>query len=193
VADGIGSVGSLIFVIGQGTLTLRRVRAGNSFGGASHGLNFAPNGPATLHITDSVFYSNNSGSGVLIQPSGSSSTQVTVDRTHFESNGLGVVVDGTGSSGITQAFIRDSVITGTNGPGVAAKASTVSLDRSSVVNNSFGVIANNGGTIILSSSTIQGNGAAFAVAGASAIFSYGNNNVNANGAFGSGLTVIGQH
>ena len=75
----------------------------------------------------------------------------------------------------------------------AARASTVSLDRSQVVNNNFGVIANNGGSALLTNSTIQGNGTAFAVAGGAAIFSYGNNNINANGAFGSALTVIGQH
>ena len=160
--------------------------------GTINGLQFTPNGPAMLHITDSVFYKNG-GSGILISPTASGSAQVAIDRTHIENNSLGIVVDGTSSSGITQVFIRDSVITGTNGPGVAAKAGTVSLDRSHVVNNNFGVIANNGGTVILSNSTIQGNGTALAVAGGAAIFSYGNNNINANGSFGPALTVIGQH
>jgi hypothetical protein len=181
-----------ISMTGQGTLHLRRVRVGNTSGSGNHGLGFQPSGPATLHITDSVFY-NNDGAGVLIQPSGSGSAQVTIDRTHFENNSLGIVVDGTSSSGTTNAFIRESVIAGTNGPGVAAKGSTVSIDRSQVVNNNFAVIANNSGSALLSNSTIQGNGTAFAVAGGAAIFSYGNNNINANGSFGSALTVIGQH
>jgi hypothetical protein len=156
------------------------------------GLVFEPNGPATLHITDSVFY-NNAGSGILIQPTGSGSAQVAIDRTHIESNSLGIVVDRTGSRGTVSAFIRDSVIAGTNGPAVAAKASTVSIERSHVVNNNVGVLANHSGAALLSSSTIQGNGIAFATANGAVIFSYGNNNINANGAFGPAPTVIGQH
>jgi hypothetical protein len=191
VIDGRQALGNSITAQGQGALHLRRVRSGNNRGG-THGLSFTPNGPATLDISDSVFY-HNDGAGLFIQPTGSGSAQVTIDRTHFEKNSLGIVVDGTISSGSTQTFIRDSVITGTNGPGVAAKASTVSLDRSSVVNNNFGVIANNGGAALLSNSTIQGNGTAFAVAGGAATFSYGNNNINANGAFGLTPTVVGQH
>jgi hypothetical protein len=176
---------------GQGTLHLRGVRIKNTSGSGSAFI-FQPNGSASLQITDSVFYANG-GTGILIQPTGSGTAQVTIDRAHIENSSLGVVVDGTGSSGTTQAFIRDSVISGTSGPGVGAKASTVSLDRSQIVNNNFGVTANNGGAALLSSSTIQGNGTAFAVGGGAAIFSYGNNNINANGAFGPTPTVIGQH
>jgi len=192
VFDGTGNFGSFITTNGQGSLHLRNVRIGNFLGSSGNGLQFAPTGPATLHITDSVFY-NNGGAGIMIQPTGAASTQVTIDRTHVESNSLGIVVDGTGSSGIINALIRDSVIAGTSGPGVAAKNSTVSLSRSHVVNNSSAVIANNGAAVLLGNSTIQGNGTAFAVAGGAVTFSYGNNEINANGTFGPAPTVIGLH
>jgi hypothetical protein len=42
-------------------------------------------------------------------------------------------------------------------------------------------------------STIQGNGTALSSSGGGALFSYGNNDINDNGAFGSAPTVIGQH
>jgi hypothetical protein len=160
------------------------------------GIRFIPSTASQLFVKDSAIDNINSANalgGLFIQPTGSGSAQVTVERTSIENSSLGIVVDGTSSGGTTKAFIRDSVIAGINGPGVAAKGSTVSADRSQIVNNNFGVIANNGGSALLSNSTIQGNGTAFAVAGGAAIFSYGNNNINANGAFGSALTVIGQH
>jgi hypothetical protein len=189
VANAVGSGSVPVSMTGQGELHLRGVRIGGSSGS---GLAFQPNGPASLHISDSFFF-DNGGAAILIQPTASGNAQVTIDRTHLENSSLGIVVDGTSSSGTTNAFIRESVIAGINGPGVAAKGSTVSADRSQIVNNNFGVIANNGGSALLSYSTIQGNGTAFAVAGGAAIFSYGNNNINANGSFGSSLTVIGQH
>ena len=168
--------------------------------GGGKGLRFAPRNASQLYVTDSVisengFNDNSGGGGIFIEPTGSGSARVVLNRVTMNQNTIGIVVDGTGSSGAVNAFISDSVIGGTIGPGVVAKNSTVSIDRSQIVNNSVGVIANNGATALLSNSTIQGNSQALNANTGAAIFSYGNNNINANqpGGIGSAPTVIGQH
>jgi len=115
--DELALTGTAILMRGQGTLHLRRVRVGHFAGG--HGLNFAPNGPATLHITDSYFY-NNSGSGVLIKPTSSATTNVHIRNARFEHNLHGLFVDGTGGSGGIVVNMAESAAVDNQSNGIGA-------------------------------------------------------------------------
>jgi hypothetical protein len=200
IADGAGlsPFAANIVVNGGGLVILRRVRIGNNPGGGNHGVVFQPNGPATLHITDSVFYSNG-GAGLLIQPTGSASVQAAITRTAFESNNLGIVADETKSTGQVQVQVNDSVVANNTNTGVSAQAGSalvvVSLSNSKVVGNQTGVAASGSlGVVILDRTTVQANTVqALSSTGGSAIYSYGNNPINDNGALGSSPTVIGLH
>jgi len=190
VADGNGIAGSPIFVIGQGTLRLRRVRAGNSFGTASYGLNFTPNGPAALHITDSVFY-NNGGAGLYIKPASGVQANVYIDRTHFEKNSFGIAADGSGGGAIS-GVVRDSAVSGNANTGITTFSGgtsiTLVVQNSTIAGNNFGLASSgpNAG-ILVTRSAINYNGTG--VFGP--IFSYGDNNLNANGSDGSFAGTIG--
>ena len=63
-------------------LTLRRARLGNTGGNGSSGLLFAPTGPAALNVSDTVFYNETSGHGLLIQPTGAGSARAQI-RTSY--------------------------------------------------------------------------------------------------------------
>jgi len=118
-SDAAGGTFASINMKGQGTLHLRNVRVGNT-SGSSHAVNFAPTGPATLHITDSVFY-NNGGSGVLIKPaSGSSTINAHMRNIRFEHNLHGLFVDGTGSSGGIVVNVAESAAVDNRSNGIGA-------------------------------------------------------------------------
>jgi hypothetical protein len=70
-------------------------------------VNFQPNGPATLNITDSVFY-NTGLSAILIQLTGSGSAQITIERTTIEDSIAGI--NATNSASL-QLNITDTLIT----------------------------------------------------------------------------------
>jgi hypothetical protein len=194
VLDHLGTSQNAITFTGQGSLHLRGVRIGNSNG--SNGLQFIPTGPATLHITDSVFYA---AGGILIRPQGSGSVQAAITRTAFERNSEGIFVEGAMSTGQIQVQVNDSVIANSASNGVDVNSGSalvvVSLSNSQVVGNQIGVAA--GGSlavVILDRTTVQANTVqALFSTGGSAIYSYGNNPINDNAALGASLTVIGLH
>jgi hypothetical protein len=191
VADEGGFVSSfpIINMTGQGSLHLRRVRIGN-VGGNNHGISFAPNGPATLHITDSVFY-NNGGTGLYIKPASGVQANVYIDRTHFEKNSFGITADGS-NGGAIGGVVRDSVVSGNANTGITTFSSgtsiTLVVQNSTIAGNNFGLASSgpNAGMLV-TRSAINYNGTG--VFGP--IFSYGDNNLNGNGADGSFAATIG--
>jgi hypothetical protein len=193
--DHLGTSQNAITFTGEGSLHLRGVRIGN---GSSNGLLFQPSGPATLHITDSVFYTNNSA-GVNIQPHGSGSVQAAITRTAFERNVEGIVANGGFGTGQVQVQLNDSVIANSGVNGVDAISGSapvvVSLSNSQVTGNGTGIAASGPQTVvILDRTTVQANTVqALFSQGGSAIFSYGNNPINDNGALGTSPTLIGLH
>jgi hypothetical protein len=198
VGDGLGNNDATVVMSGQGTLHLRRVRMGNNPPSPGHAVFFKPNGPATILITDSVFY-NNTGAGIMIQPTGSASVQAVITRTAFEKNNSGIVADGTMSTGKVQVQVNDSVIANNTTTGASAQSGSglavISLSNSQLTGNQTGIAASGSqAVIILDRTTVQANtGQALSSTGGSAIYSYGNNPINDNGALGTSPTVIGLH
>jgi hypothetical protein len=181
--------GSAISMNGQGALHLRRVRVGHT-GGGSHGLDFAPNGLAMLHITDSVFY-NNGGAGVYVKPTSGVQANVYINRTHFEKNGFGITADGSGGGAIG-GVVRDSVVSGNANTGITTFSGgtsiTLVVQNSTIAGNNFGLAASgpNAG-ILVTRSAINYNGTG--VFGP--VYSYGDNSLNGNGADGTFAATIG--
>ena len=174
----------------QGTLHLRRVRIGNSSGNGSHGLLFEPNGPATLHISDSVFY-NNGGAGIYIKPASGVLADVYINRTQIEKNGFGITADGS-SGGLIGGVVRDSVVSGNPNNGITTYSTgtsiTLVIQNSTIAGNGYGLAAAGPqGAMFVTRSAINYNGAG--VFGA--IYSYGDNSLLANGADGAFAATIG--
>jgi len=190
VTDGEGTGGNIILMNGQGTLHLRRVRVGNAGGSfPSHGLNFAPNGSATLHITDSVFY-NVTGSGVLIKPSsGNSTVNVHVRNARFEHNLHGLFVDGSGSSAGIVVNVAESAAVENRSNGIGAFTGSGNAVVS-VINSQFSGNLNAGigtlGTgpavvsVRIGNSQITGNNWGVLNGGSGQILTLGGNHLHTN-------------
>jgi hypothetical protein len=188
VFDGAGFAATAILMDGQGALHLRGVRVGNNAGNNSHGLNFAPTGPATLHITDSVFY-NNGGSGVLIKPASGGSANVHIRNVRFEHNLHGLFADG--SNGVVNVNMAESgaVDNQQNGIGAFSPGSasvTVSVTTSQIAGNlTNGIGSANNAAVKIGSSQITGNANGLATLGAGQILTLGGNQLHSNLSNGS--------
>jgi hypothetical protein len=184
VLDGIGS-GEILSMTGQGTLHLRGVRAGNNVvgpGNAGHGLSFTPDGPATLHITDSVFY-NNVGSGVLIKPASGGSVNAHMRNVRFEHNLHGLFADG--SNGVINVNMAESAAVDNrqNGIGAFSPASAVTVSvTTSQINGNFanGIGSANNAAVKIGNSQITGNANGLATLGAGQILTLGGNQLHSN-------------
>ena len=176
----------------------------NGSGDAGGILAKSPNS-LQLNVSDSLVVNNSGGTGGLgisIRPQGTPSDAGTIGfafsriRVEYNRNG-GIYVIGFNSSATIKGFVRDSVVSGTTQAGILADTedttapTAISVYSSHLVGNTIGVWSLRAAAVILSNTTIQANVDAFS--GGGAIFSYGNNDVNANGALGQVPTLISQH
>jgi hypothetical protein len=193
VLDGLGFSGISFGYIGQGALHLRRVRVGNNGGSTtSPGLNFTPNGPTTLHITDSVFYKNG-GSGILIKPGSGGSANVHMRNVRFEHNLHGLFADGT--NGIVNVNMAESAAVDNQQNGIGAfspgsASVTISVTTSQVTGNftnGIGALATGAGGVAvkIGNSQITGNANGLATGGAGKILTLGGNQLHSNLSDGS--------
>jgi hypothetical protein len=96
-----------------------------------------PNGPASLHITDSYFY-DNGGSGVLIKPQSGGSANVHIRNSRFEHNLQGLFADG--SNGIVNVNMAESAAVDNQRNGIGAyspsgSSVTVEVTNSQITGN----------------------------------------------------------
>jgi hypothetical protein len=204
VIDGATSGCCSIVFQGQGTLRLRRVRSGNIVGSSSHGLDFKPDGAATLNVSDSVFY-NNGGSGILVRPTGSGYANVHIRNTKLERNANGLFVDGSASSIGINVNISESMAVenrsngiGAYSPGGAASV-TVSVSGSHFSGNltnglgALGATASGAGSAVITvgSSMITANVTGVVTGGAGQIRTHGNNQLQLNGNNGAFSSNVG--
>ncbi|MBW7968810.1 hypothetical protein [Bradyrhizobium sp. BR 10289] len=192
--DGTGASGTAIFFSGQGSLQLHRARIGNNPGSSSSGLLFAPNGPAKLQVSDSVFYANGTGTGggVVINPQSGGTAQVALERVSVIGNAFGVAADGSRSTGGVNMTIADSMIAGNSQDGIVATTSNggapigVYVKNTKSVTNAIGIrsIGPNV-TVRVDGSSVIGNGTGLSFSGGGLLATYGNNAVSANGSNGA--------
>ena len=133
--------------------------------------------------------------GLYIFPQGGSMS-VTINQTKVAGGFFGIVADGAGGTGAISGVVRDSIVSGNVQNGVTVsigQASGIALliDSVAVTSNGNNGLSANGANagMIVSNSTISGNGGGLHQANSGVIDSYGNNRVNANngndGAFSS--------
>ena len=169
-----GAATGLNFTGSAGSLHLRKVRVGNSAGGFGKGLAFRPGGPATLHVSDSVF-NNNSDAGILVQPGPGGYANVHIRNVRFERNLHGLFADGSQSTiginvnisdslaaeNLSNGFLASTIvgkapvnmsvmnthISGNLSTGLTATGATISVAGSMITANAIGLSAGFGGQI----------------------------------------------
>ena len=204
VIDGEGTGCCSLLFTGQGSLRLHRVRSGNIIGAISNGLEFKPNGPATLHVSDSIFY-NNGGSGILVKPQAGGYANAHIRNTKFERNVHGLFADGSASTIGVNVNIIDSATSENSGNGFGASttagqaAVTMSILNSQISGNfanglgAAGAAASGAGSaaITIGNSMITANGNGLATAGAGQIRTTGSNMLQSNGSNGAFTGNVG--
>ena len=170
-----------------GSLTVRDSVIRN-FG--SYAINFVPSAsnPAVLSVSNTLV-SDNGSNGISIVPSGSGAVSAVLSRVDIENNsGLGLNV--ASSAPNTHVSVSDSVVSN-NGGGITANdnggASLIMVRDSTIANNTGkGLEADNGGAIIrVTRSTITANTTAWFTSNGGFVLSYGDNNIEDNGAANS--------
>lgn len=157
---------------------------------AQNGINFAPNGNASLNVIDVAI--NNSGAGgtyagIQIRPTASASARASITRTLVSSGGFGIVADGAATTGRINGIIRDSSISGNTQNGITASNGTAAnvtlmVDNVSVTgngNNGLSAGGANAGMLVGNSSIFGNGGGVFSVSGGTLV-SYGTNRLNGN-------------
>jgi hypothetical protein len=150
--------------------------------GFNFGIQIVPtSGFATFTILRTTLF-HNIGGGIQIRPTSGFSGGVIEQSTLTRNAGPGITVDGTGGASTLAVTIHGSVINGnTIADGVFATGAVanVLVDKSVIVNNSNGLNATGGATIRVGNSSITGNASSI---GGTGVLSYGNNEINGNGA-----------
>src|SRR5262249_37285894 len=116
------------------------------------GIKITPSSSTTqVNVSDALIANISATGAITAAPTGSGGVNLVAERVRSENNSQGIVVDATGTSAANNAFVRDSVVSGTNGPGILAKGGTgvtaVDVYRSHIVNNNNGVLANTGAAV----------------------------------------------
>jgi hypothetical protein len=194
VLDGNGVAGTSVTFSGQGSLRLHHVRIGNAPGSGTAGLLFAPSGAAKLEVSDSVFYSNGTGTGggIVINPASGGVAQVALERVTVNGNAFGIAADGSNSTGGINMTIADSMAAGNSQDGIIAVTQSggapigVMVTNTKSVNNAIGIRSiGTGVTVRVKNSDIMGNATGLSFSGGGILATYGNNAVNANGTNGA--------
>jgi hypothetical protein len=136
--DGVGLGGVGVNFTNGSALHIENCRISGFHNIIGRGISFTPDLGVTakLHVSDSVISSNGlptSGGGIHI--AGFGAARVVLTRVQVENNTHGILADGTGSTGSIVVHVRDSVVAGNTGNGIAAVTGTaptgVVVDRSS--------------------------------------------------------------
>jgi hypothetical protein len=179
---------------GAGTLILDRLKLNNGTAPGG-GVQFVPNGPSKLIMTDSIIVRNGSptqGAGVLVRPQAGGSAQVTLERLNVSANTFGVAADGTNSTAGINMTVADSVLASNFNDGLVAATSSggapigVLVSNTKLTNNGYGIrsIGPNV-TVRVDGSKIVGNTTGLSALSGGALLTFGNNVVQANGANGA--------
>ena len=168
--------------------TIRRFNAANS-----QGVSFQPtNLNARLFIVNTTISSNGNGAtggGILISPTATGSAVVSLRKVRVVGNANnGIRIDSIGNTGSRFTIMLDDVeIAGNAANGVVATAPvpntpvSVLINDSTIVGNATGIRTDGGlATVRVTGTNILGNTLGLAAVNSSAIFSYGDNILDAN-------------
>jgi hypothetical protein len=179
---GVANTSGIAFYSG-GSLTVRDSVIRNF---VNYGVNYAPNVSSQLFVSNTVV-SDNGYIGVSVQSAGPGTVTGVLDHVQIENNasdGLNAFDPGAQSISVT---VSDSVIANNQSNGIAIQTTgpfpvSVMVRNSTIANNTFhGLVATSTGTTILvTRSTITGNGTAWETFASGVVTSYGDNNIDGN-------------
>ncbi|MDB5617790.1 hypothetical protein, partial [Tardiphaga sp.] len=185
---GVGGTGlNGVRVISAGFVHIEDCIIRNFRGAAPNGfgIQLQPTAGLTFVVSRTTLFNNGTGStggGLQVSPTGGVASG-TIDKTVFNRNVNGLIGDGFGGGAGMNVTLRDSTINGSPSNGVlltSVNLSSFMVDHSTIANNATGIATQNAGAFVrVGSSTITGSGTATSGAG---ILSYGNNQINGNGA-----------
>jgi hypothetical protein len=122
----------------------------------------------------------------IVPASGGGSVRVVIERTQIVKNNTGIFTDGTG--GMVLAEIKDSTVSNNPGAGImifGGNTASVVLNRSSVDHNGTGVVTTGAGAfVLLRDSTVMWNSTGLFAANGGLVLSYQNNVIAGNPAPG---------
>lgn len=192
----INGAGTGIHGINVANVALLSVDHVEVFGFTNTGIQFNPNGPAELFLTDSNFFRalGSVGGGIVVNPGGAGQATVTIDGVRSQANTFGLRVESRSS-----VTVRNSVFSGNVNDGVVAAPAAsnngfVTLDNCLISSNgasttTAGVRAvGAGGIVRLSDNTIVDNTVGLLSQGGS-ILTFGNNRVDGNDIDGAPTAV----
>jgi hypothetical protein len=190
----VAPAGSSAFTLATANVTLSLsgvIIDGQGAAGTASGINVT-NG-RNLFVTNSSIR-NFGGAGVVaaiyVKPPSGVTINVFVTGTSTSGNTFGIVADGT-SGGIIRASMRNSLVSVNTNNGLTASTSgsgsaVFLLHQVLLQGNSIGLAtAGSGAGFLVDDSRIFGNTTGISAGAGSAILSYGNNDLNANGTDGS--------
>jgi hypothetical protein len=202
VFDGVvgSGVNGILFNSG-GSLVVRDCKI---FGFSQWGILFTPTTPSTIEVSNSVITNNGSsatfGGIKVIGRAGATLLSGVIDRSLLSNNANGFLIDGTGGGGTAQVSVRESVVSGNTGNGVAtnssgAVSSVVYVDKTTSSNNGAAGISATGvpqAAAIITSSSIQGNATGLKTTGGQ-IISFKTNNISSNTTDGAPTGFVTQN
>jgi hypothetical protein len=153
------------------------------------GINFAPNSSTLSRLfVSNTLVSDNGIGGIQINPFGSGTTNGVLNRVDMENNGLHGLFAVTDSQTIN-ITVSDSVSANNGQAGILANsnaAGTINImaRNCTFANNLIGGLeaSHTGATIRITRSTLTGNGFGWSTVASGVVLSYGDNNIDGNGA-----------
>jgi hypothetical protein len=154
-----------------------------------NGIDFEPNSStlSQLYVSNTLV-SDNGINGIAIGPFGSGTTNSVLSHVEFENNGSSGLFATTGTQTMN-VTVSDSVSANSGGSGIFANSGAgtpinIMVRNSTIANNGFDGLQSSGTgtTIRVTRSTITGNTTGWANFTSGVVLSYGDNNIDGNGA-----------
>jgi hypothetical protein len=148
------------------------------------GINFAPNAPGTLVVSETIVNANGKN-GILISGSGSNALSAMLSRVIASRNGVGIYANGASVS----VTVSDTVASN-NSYGVGASGAAVMVRNSTFSSNSVGIAADQSAVVQVGQSTVTANSTGWTATNGAKVVSYGTNNVSGNATDGTPTTTV---
>ena len=187
--DGSGATGGtngIRFIQGDSLLVENTTIRDNTGGASPAGILFAPTTSAQLLLRNVAVSGNGSaasGGGIVIRPAAGGAATASLERVHVSRNTFGIAVDGSSSTAGINVTIADSV-SSTNTQDAIIAVTTAGAAPIGVMVKNTRALNSNFGTVRVDGATVTGNSTGLSASGG-ALLSFGNNNVEANGANGA--------
>ena len=195
--DGSGATGGtngIRFIQGDSLLVENTTIRDNTGGASPAGILFAPTTFAQLLLRNVAVSGNGSaasGGGIVIRPAAGGAATASLERVHVSRNTFGIAVDGSSSTAGINVTIADSVSSTNTQDAIIAVTTAgaapvgVMVKNTRALNSNFGIRSVGPNvTVRVDGATVTGNSTGLSASGG-ALLSFGNNNVEANGANGA--------